>query len=65
MLKVLKVIIFLIILQFGYGDVSSRIKKSIEICGFHNGHRRYLDLGENGQLKASNISISNVRKSII
>ncbi|XP_053687164.1 uncharacterized protein LOC128736701 [Sabethes cyaneus] len=35
-----------------------RIFRSNEICGVYNGHRVYLELGDRGQLQASNVTVS-------
>ncbi|CRL03322.1 CLUMA_CG016193, isoform A [Clunio marinus] len=35
-----------------------------EICGYHNGHRKYLELGDNGEMFASNITIPQNVKDI-
>lgn len=42
-------------------STSQKIYKNTDICGYHNGHRRYLELGETGQLTARNVTVSNVR----
>lgn len=31
-----------------------------DICGYHNGHRKYLELGESGHLSALNITVPDV-----
>jgi hypothetical protein len=35
--------------------------KSGNICGFHNGHRKYIELGENSKVKAINITVPKVK----
>ncbi|XP_055538591.1 uncharacterized protein LOC129726052 isoform X2 [Wyeomyia smithii] len=38
-------------------DGLPRIFRSNEICGVYNGHRVYLELGDRGQLQASNVTV--------
>lgn len=42
-----------------------RVFRQSEICGYHNGHRKYLEEGDTGKLSATNISVPNVRALIV
>ena len=56
-------IIILIILSY-FNECANGLPKLFrtnEICGLYNGHRVYLELGDRGQLRATNITIANVR----
>lgn len=46
--------------SFAEGFAYQRVFLQSEICGFHNGHRKYLELGDSGQLSASNITVPSV-----
>lgn len=52
-----------VIVTFADGFTYQRVYRQSEICGYHNGHRKYLELGESGKLSATNISVSNVRSN--
>lgn len=54
---------FLIVCGFVKGFANQKIveNKSGNICGFHNGHRKYIELGENAKVKATNITIPKVK----
>lgn len=54
-------IVILVIINFSDGFIYQR---QSEICGYHNGHRKYLELGESGKLSANNITVPNVREII-
>lgn len=45
------------------GFTYQKIHRNTEICGSHNGHRRYLELGETGEILGHNISVPHVTKS--
>lgn len=38
-----------------------KVFRTNEICGVYNGHRVYLELGDRGQLQATNVTVSKVR----
>lgn len=38
-----------------------QVFRSNDICGVYNGHRVYLELGDHGQLQATNVTIARVR----
>lgn len=59
-------ILFLIIVVINFSDGHSyqRLSHPTEICGYHNGHRKYLELGESGKLTATNITVPNVSEFI-
>lgn len=52
---------FFIILQIVDGFTYQKIIRDIEICGSSNGHRKYLELGDSGEIRAENISVPNVK----
>lgn len=44
------------------GFAKGRVElKSRDICGNYNGHRKYIELGEKGEIFASNITVPKVR----
>ncbi|CAO1345668.1 unnamed protein product [Diamesa serratosioi] len=49
----------LVFLLSNADSTPQRVYKNTDICGYHNGHRRYLELGETGQLTARNVTVSN------
>lgn len=57
-------LIILVIINFTDGFTYQRIFRQTEICGYHNGHRKYLEMGESGKLSGNNITIPNVREII-
>lgn len=45
------------------GFVKGRMElKSRDICGNHNGHRKYIELNEKGEIFASNITVPKVSR---
>lgn len=38
-----------------------KVFRTNEICGVYNGHRVYLELGDRGQLQATNVTFERVR----
>lgn len=38
-----------------------RAFRETQICGLHNGHRKYMELGDTGILSANNITVPIVR----
>lgn len=38
-----------------------KVFRTNEICGVYNGHRVYLELGDRGQLQATNVTVARVR----
>lgn len=63
--KILKLfLIFCASLGAVDGFAKSKIEmKSRDICGNHDGHRKYIELGERGEIFASNITVPKVRKN--
>lgn len=57
-------LIILVIISIVDGFTYQRIFRQSEICGYHNGHRKYLELGESGKLSGNNITVPNVREFI-
>ncbi|KAG5678029.1 hypothetical protein PVAND_007736 [Polypedilum vanderplanki] len=55
---------FLLILNFSNGFTYQKFFKNSEICGTLNGHRRYLELGETGDIMAHNISVPNYLQEV-
>lgn len=53
-------LLYFIIANFADGFSSQRGLRQSEICGFHNGHRKYLELGDTGSLSANNITVPSV-----
>lgn len=49
-----------VMLQSANGFTYKKIYRNIEICGSNNGHRRYLELGESGEVMAHNITVPDV-----
>jgi len=47
------------------GFAYQKIHRNSEICGSNNGHRRYLELGETGEIFGHNISVPHVMKMLI
>jgi hypothetical protein len=56
--------LILVVIDFSDGYSYQRLSHPTEICGYHNGHRKYLELGESGKLTATNITVPNVCKFI-
>lgn len=54
------VLIVIVVVSYVNGFTYQRVFRKSEICGFHNGHRKYLELGESGELSATNITVSKV-----
>lgn len=60
------VLIIFVVIQFADGfTYQQRMIRQTEICGYHNGHRKYLELGESGKLTANNITVPSVRTNFI
>lgn len=57
-------LIFLVIVNLADGFTYQRGFRQSEICGYHNGHRKYLELGESGKLSGNNITVPSVREII-
>lgn len=58
-------VVILVVINVSDGFSYQRIVgRQSEICGYHNGHRKYLELGESGKLSANNITVPNVRELI-
>jgi hypothetical protein len=55
-------VIYAVIFGLADGFTYQRTFRQTEICGFHNGHRKYLEEGESGTLLAHNITVPSVRK---
>lgn len=53
-------LILIVIVNLTDGFTYKRASRESEICGYHNGHRKYLDEGETGKLSATNISVPSV-----
>jgi hypothetical protein len=53
-------LIIIVIVNFTDGFTYQRTFRQSEICGYHNGHRKYLELGESGKLSGSNITVPSV-----
>lgn len=51
-----------VLLQFAFvgGFTYQSLIRDIDICGTTNGHRKYLELGDSGDIFAANISVSKV-----
>lgn len=61
MVKFVKIPLHLfVILQFVDGFTYQNVKREIDICGTSNGHRKYLELGDSGEIVAENISVPKV-----
>lgn len=56
----IKLAVLIIVLNLADGFTYQRTVRSSDICGYHNGHRKYLELGESGQLSATNITVPTV-----
>lgn len=56
-------LIYFIIANFADGFSYQRVFRQSEVCGFHNGHRKYLELGDTGKLSATNITVPSVSKN--
>lgn len=41
-----------------------KVFRNNEICGMYNGHRVYLELGDRGQLQATNVTFSKVSSNL-
>lgn len=68
MLKNVLILLLLDILVLNHpssGFTYQKIHRNTEICGPHNGHRRYLELGETGEISAHNISVPHVIKALV
>lgn len=61
-LKISIALIIVVILNSSNGFTYQKIYRNTEICGNLNGHRRYLELGETGDILAHNITIPNVNE---
>lgn len=59
-LSILVILSLIVLIKSTVGFTYQKIYKSTEICGSHNGHRRYLEFGETGEIFAHNISVPNV-----
>jgi hypothetical protein len=57
-------LLIIVIINLSDGFAYQRMNRQTEICGYHNGHRKYLELGESGKLTATNITVPNVRELI-
>ena len=57
-------LLILALISFADGFTYQRMIRQTEICGYHNGHRKYLELGESGKLTANNITVPKVSKII-
>lgn len=55
------ILILLVIVNLSDGFTYQRGFRQSEICGYHNGHRKYLELGESGKLSGNNITVPSVR----
>lgn len=55
-----KLVVLILVLNFADGFTYQRTVRSSDICGYHNGHRKYLELGESGQLSATNVTVPTV-----
>lgn len=51
---------FFVILQFVDGFTYQQAIREIDICGTSNGHRKYLELGDSGEIVAENILVPKV-----
>lgn len=51
---------FFVLLQFVDGFTYQAIVRDVEICGTFNGHRKYLELGDSGEITADNILVPKV-----
>lgn len=51
-----------VLLHFVDGFTYQSLVRDIEICGTTNGHRKYLELGDSGEIFAANISVPKVIK---
>jgi hypothetical protein len=61
MVKFVKIPLHLFfILQFVDGFTYQNAVREIEICGSSNGHRKYLELGDSGEIVAENIAVPKV-----
>lgn len=47
--------------NFADGFSYQRVFRESQICGYHNGHRKYLEFGDSGKLSANNITAPSVR----
>lgn len=56
----IKLAVLIIVVNLADGFTYQRTVRSSDICGYHNGHRKYLELGESGQLSATNITVPTV-----
>lgn len=67
MVKLVKIHLYIfVIFQFVDGFTYQNARREIEICGTTNGHRKYLELGDLGEIIAENISVPKVNlKKII
>lgn len=61
MFKVL-ILTVIVVIQITDGFTYQKIHRRTEICGSNNGHRRYLELGETGEILAHNITVPSVKK---
>lgn len=52
--------LYFIFTTFADGFSYQRVFRQSEICGYHNGHRKYLELGDTGKLSANNITVPSV-----
>jgi hypothetical protein len=65
MIRDIFVIIALVNLYYADGFTYQKVYKSTEICGVHSGHRKYLEMGESGEILAHNISVPEVKRFLL
>jgi hypothetical protein len=53
-------LLLIVIVNLADGFNYQRIYRETEICGYHNGHRKYLEEGETGMLSATNVTVPSV-----
>jgi hypothetical protein len=64
--EMIRILIFtFVIVQLSSGFSNQNVFRNVEICGSQNGHRRYLEMSESGEILASNITIPEVIKAFL